>query len=144
MHSSRAYALIFLVLPLAGLHLAASRQDVVPSKYDQEPGTFRSTNPKPPRLKAARADDLPGYYVPEGAETRNFTVVDSINGKKIATAIRVFAFDDAGHGKKTGEIPVGTVVTLKGMRFVDKTMFYAIPFAGKTVWINGYFLAPAK
>ncbi len=139
----RSLPLFLLILPVAGLSLGGgTRREVVPTKYPAEPGTFTSTTAKPPHVSAGRpADDAPGYFVPDDAETGTWKVTDTINGKKVATgSVRLFKFDAAGRGARIGEIQAGTVVSLKGMRTVDKAVFYAIPWEGKIAWINGYFL----
>lgn len=142
----RSLILSLLIVPLAVLLTAASRRgEAIPTKYPAEPGTFKSTQAKAPHQIPPRIPDTPGYYIPDDAATANFKVVDSINGKKVTSgSVRLFAFDEVGRGSKLGEIQTGTLVTLKGMRTVDKTIFYAIPWEGKIAWINGYFLAPAK
>ena len=137
--------LLISLLSFSRPGLAASRQDVAPTKFPSTPGSFKSTYPKQEHLKVGKAADMPAFYVPDDASTANYKVVDNINGKKLGTGIvRIFSFDEVGRGRKLGEIAAGTVVTLKGMRAIDKTIFYAIPYEGKIAWINGYFLAPAQ
>lgn len=134
-----------LILPLAGLLTAAARKDPVPTKYPVTPGTFKSTNPKPPALKLPKVDDSPGFSLPPDMADATWKVTDTVAGKKVANGvIRIFAFDDVGRGSKVGEIEIGTEMSIKAMRSVNGTVFYAFDRDGKTAWINGFFLERAS
>lgn len=82
--------------------------------------------------------------MPEKPEDFAWKVTGKFNGKQVYPAA-VPVYSDASEGRATrlGEIPIGTDIKLESFIRLGRMIYYAIPFNGKTAYVNGLYVEPA-